>query len=86
MKTLSFQEIQDTINDVLAKNQLKPALNIEVKASMTTVGGGSDFFIVSIYQQEKCSRGLKIFHCFTCERLAMLKHQFQSSIEEKRRL
>ncbi len=86
MKTLSFQAIQDTINDVLAKNQLKPALNIEVKASMSTGGGGSDFFIVSIYQNEKCSRGLKLFHCFTCESLAMLKHQFQVSIDEKRSL
>jgi xylose isomerase len=85
MKNITFQQIQETVNQILAKNGLKKALNIEVKASMSSIEE-NDFFIVSIYQFERCSRGLKKFHCFTCDSMAMLKFHFQNSIDEKANL
>lgn len=82
MKDKSFQEIQEVINGILLKKLLKPALNIEIKASLHKEDA-YDFFIISVYQQEKNSNDHRIFHAFDCKRLADLKYKFQLSVDKE---
>ena len=82
MKENSFKEIKEAINSILLKKVLKPALNIEIKASLYKEDA-DDFFIVSVYQHEKNAEGHRIFHAFDCKGLPDLKFKFQTSVDKE---
>ncbi|MBC7847236.1 MAG: hypothetical protein H7Y10_12165 [Flavobacterium sp.] len=83
MKDLTFQQIEDAINKVLSKNQLKPALSIGIDAQIRKTDAVKDYFSVAIYQGERSKAGATLFHYFHCGSVSELNHKLQFSIEEK---
>lgn len=83
MEDLSFKEIVNFINKILAKNNLKEALSISVEAHVVVSNHVKPRFSAAIYQREKSPTGATIFHYIIAEGLESLKFQLQNSIVEK---
>lgn len=83
MKDLTFQQIEDAINNLFAKNKLKPALSISIDAQIRKTDAVKDYFSVAIYQSEKSKTGGTLFHYFHCGSVSELNHKLQASVEEK---
>lgn len=82
MKDLCFEKIETTVNDVLKKENLKPALEMTISIKLALKEYVPPSLSVEVIQQEK-AQGFFINHYIMFSSLASLKHLLTQSIITK---
>jgi hypothetical protein len=83
MEELTFIEIANTVNAILQKENLKPALEINISVKLTIKNHLDPTMNVEVIQQDKCKEGFYIRHYIVCGSLDVLKFKLKQSIIEK---
>lgn len=80
MKEINFNEIESTINSVLQKENLKPAMEINISVKLTCKDHLQPSLSVEVIQFEKSADGFFIRHYIISSSLDLLKFQLKQSI------
>lgn len=80
MEEITFSEIESTVNAVLKKENLKPALEMNISMKLTLKNHIEPSMSVEVIQNEKSQDGFFIRHYIISSSLDSMKFQLKQSI------